>query len=68
MIKFFNILFIISFSYLAAEQVNVDPEIVLEELFSEEDMAAFKDKNLDDEEILFDEISQSESEAEKVFQ
>lgn len=68
MTKFFSIMFILGVSYLSAEPVNVDPEIVLEELFSEEDMAAFKDKNLDDEELLFDEISQGENDPEQVLQ
>lgn len=68
MTKFLSFMLIFGAIHLSAEQINSDSEIKFEELFSEEDLAAFKDEKLDDEEILFDEISQSESAAEEIFQ
>ena len=48
-----------------AEPSKIDSEIALEDLFSEEDLAALRDE---DEAVLFDEISQSEQDAEELFQ
>lgn len=65
--KFLSLMLIFGAIQVSAEQAQ-ESEIALEELFSEEDLAAFKDEKLDEEEILFDEISQSEVAAEEVFQ
>ena len=64
-------IFMLMFSAMtvrAEEAVTEEPEIALEELFDEKDLAAFKDEKLDDEELLFEEISKSEEAAEEVFQ
>ena len=64
-------IFMLMFSAMtvrAEEAVTEEPEIALEELFNEGDLAAFKDEKLDDEELLFEEISKSEEAAEEVFQ
>ncbi len=66
MSKIFMILsmFIASFAY--AEPVKLDSEIALEELFSEEDLAAFNEEEQDID--LFDEISQADAPIEEIFQ
>ena len=64
-------IFMLMFSAMtvrAEDAVAEEPEIALEELFDEKDLAAFKDEKLDDEELLFEEISKSEEAAEEVFQ
>jgi hypothetical protein len=68
MTKFITLMLLFGATYVSAENVNIDSEIGFEQLFSEEDLAAFKDEKLDEEEILFDEISQAEAQAEEVFQ
>lgn len=57
-------MFIACFAY--AEPVKLDSEIALEELFSEEDLAAFNEEEQDID--LFDEISQAEAPIEEIFQ
>jgi hypothetical protein len=58
------VLMLLGCVHLRAE-VKQDQEIVLEELFTEEDLAALKDE---DEALLFDEITQAEQDPEELFQ
>lgn len=65
MLKMLMVLVAFSLTAIYAEPSNVDTEIALEELFSDEDLAAFNEEELEAD--LFDEISQAEAPLEDVF-
>lgn len=58
-------MFLMGSQAIFAEPAKVDAEIALEDLFSEEDLAALREE---DDAVLFDEISQSEQDPEELFQ
>lgn len=65
MFKIFTMLVAFSMTLAFAEPTKIDTEIALEELFSDEDLAAFNEEELEAD--LFDEISQAEAPLEDVF-
>jgi hypothetical protein len=66
MSKYLMMILACSAQAVFAEPAKVDTEIALEELFSDEDLAAFNEE--EQEADLFDEISQAEAPLEEVFQ
>ena len=67
MLKYMLVFLMMGQALTWAEPAKADTEIALDDLFSDEDLSALKDE----EELLFDEISQGEVEADdldKIFQ